>query len=76
MVTPSFSEILDAAIRESDLPLAEIVNELKKRGYRINKGTLSRWASGTTEPSWKSLPLLRFLPDVLQMSTAPLSIWK
>jgi len=69
MVSPSFSEILDEAIRESGLSLTKIVGELKNRGYRINKGTLSRWASGTTEPSWKSLPLLRFLPDVLQMST-------
>jgi len=68
MVSFSFSEILYEAIRENDLPLAEIVVEVKRYGYTINKGTLSRWASGATEPSRKSLPILRLLPDILRMS--------
>ena len=68
MDRPTFYEVISDAFRNSGLSLAEIASRLDAHGYPVSKGTLSRWASGTVLPGRRSLPILRLLPDVLELS--------
>ena len=64
-----FYETIGAAIRASGLSLDDVVVALGQRGYPINKGTLSRWTTGT-QPTLKHLETLRCLPEALGLSSA------
>ncbi len=65
-----FYAIIAAVIKASQQSLKEISAALHQRGYSISGATLSRWASGTTEPTGKHVGVLRVLPEVLQLSPA------
>jgi hypothetical protein len=66
---PPFYQTIDEAIRISGLTLEAVVAALGQRGYRINKGTLSRWRTGT-QPTLKNLGALRCLPEALDLTPA------
>lgn len=64
----SFAEFFTALLKKHDLSLGDLERELHRRGYKINKGTLSRWANGETQPSRDKLELLRPFQEIFQMT--------
>lgn len=70
MSKKSFADIFREAIETSGCTLGEISRRLRERGFRTNKGTLTRWKNGDNAPSFRNLEVLRYLPDAMDMSAA------
>lgn len=68
MLDSSFAEFFKALLEKSGLSLGDLERELRRRGYKINKGTLSRWANGETLPSRDKLELLRPFQEIFHMT--------
>ena len=64
----TFAEFFTTLLRKNTLSLGDVTQQLRHRGYKVSKSTLSRWASGETMPRRDKLELLRPFPQIFAMT--------
>jgi len=70
MTSRSFAEILSESLDAHGLSPGQAADNLRRDGYKIDRGTLTRWRNGQSIPSLNKRDVIKGLPQAIGMSPA------